>query len=188
MFARGYSSLYIILACLGLLFSTAGCGSLPVNAAENHPVPVPSVYETFSLPEPDGISFELPEDWAFWANAGYLSPDDGNTLAGIRASWIQEGVDSEAYLFNEDSIVHEVSEQMVGGLAARRYIVESTLTSAATGEVIWHAYEMIYAFPHPDGEMMIGVVLSAQTMDELPALVPVAEHMLSSIKWASQAE
>ncbi len=188
MFARGYSSLYIILACLGLLFSTSGCNSFLVQAAVDDPAVAPVTYERFSLPEPDGISFELPEEWAFWANAGYLSPDDGNTLAGIRVSWIQDGVDSEAYLFNEDSIVHEVSEQMVGGLAVRRYIVESTLTSATTGEVIWHAYEMIYAFPHPDGEMMIGVVLSAQTMDELPALVPVAEHMLSSIKWASQAE
>lgn len=188
MSTRSVSNITFIVLCLGLLFSTSGCSSFFVQAAVDEPAVEPVTYERFSLPEPDGISFELPEEWAFWANAGYLSPDDGNTLAGIRASWIQDGIDSEAYLFNEDSIVHEVSEQMVGGLAARRYIVESTLTSAATGEVIWHAYEMIYAFPHPDGKMMIGVVLSAQTMDELPALKPVAEHMLSSIKWASQAE
>lgn len=187
MSARSVLSITFIVLCLGLLFSTSGCSSFFVQAAVDETAVAPVTYERFSLPEPDGISFELPEEWAVWANAGYLSPDDGKTLAGIRVSWVQEGVDSEAYLFNEDSIVHDVSEQVIDGLATRRYIVESTLTSAATGDIIWHAYEMIYAFPHPDGNMMIGVVVSAEEMNALPALEPVAEHMVSSITWASQA-
>ena len=143
-------------------------------------------YNQFSLPDPEGISFELPQGWAFWGNAVYLSPDDGKTFAGIRFSWIQEGKDAEALLYNEGATIHEKSTEVVAGLETHRYIVETTLTSAATGKIIFHAYEMIYAFPAPNGEMMTGVVISTQTIDELQPLVPVAEHMITSLTWDRQ--
>jgi phosphate/sulfate permease len=141
------------------------------------------VYKEFSIPDPERISFELPEGWDFWANAGYLSPDDGQTLAGVRFSWITEGRDAEALLYNEGSIIHEKTTIMVGELETHRYTIEVTLTSAATGEIIWHAYELIYAFPTPQGDMMAGVAFSAKTIEELEPLIPIAEHMVSSIKW-----
>ena len=140
-------------------------------------------YKEFSLPYPEGISFELPEDWEFWANAGYLSPDDGRTYAGVRLAWIQEGQDAEAHLYNEGSVLHDKTTVMVGDRETHRYIVEVTLTNAITQEVISHTYEMIYAFPAPDGEMMTGVIFSAASKQELEPLVPIAEHMVQSLKW-----
>lgn len=140
-------------------------------------------YREFTLPSPEEITFELPEGWDFWANAGYLSPDDGKTYAGVRLAWIDADHDAEEALYNEGSIVHEKSTVMVGDLETHRYIVEVTLTNASTGEVFSHTYEMIYAFPAPNGEMMAGVIFSAQSREELEPLVPVAEHMVESLKW-----
>lgn len=142
-------------------------------------------YKEFTLPFPEDISFELPEGWDFWANAGYLSPDDGKTYAGVRLAWIEEGKDAETALYNEGSTVHEKATVMVGDLETHRYIVEVTLTNASTGKVFSHTYEMIYAFPAPNGEMMAGVVFSAPTKEELEPLIPIAEHMVESLKWGS---
>ena len=143
------------------------------------------LYKEFALPSPENILFELPEDWSFWANAGYLSPDEGKTYAGVRLAWIKEGQDAETLLYNEGSIVHEKETVMVGDLETHRYIVEVTLTNAITKEVISHTYEMIYAFPAPNGEMMTGVAFSAPTREELEPLVPIAEHMIQSLRWGS---
>jgi hypothetical protein len=145
----------------------------------------PILYKEFTLPSPEKISFELPEGWDFWANAGYLSPDDGKTFAGVRLVWIEEGKDVETALYNEGSTVHEKTTVTVGDLETHRYIVEVTLTSASTGEVFSHTYEMIYAFPDPTGQMMAGVVFSAPTAEELEPLTPIAEHMVESLKWGS---
>lgn len=142
-----------------------------------------TAYKTFTLPSPEEISFELPASWDFWGNAGYLSPDEGKTYAGVRLAWIEEGRDAEVLLYNEGSIVHEKATVMVGDLETHRYIVEVTLTSASTGEVFSHTYEMIYAFPAPNGEMIAGVVLSARSREELEQMAPVAEHMVESLKW-----
>lgn len=142
-------------------------------------------YKEFTLPFPEDISFELPDDWDFWANAGYLSPDDGKTYAGVRLAWIEEDRNAEEALYNEGSIVHEKMTVMIGDLETHRYIVEVTLTSASTNEVISQTYEMIYAFPAPNGEMMAGVIFSAPTREELEPLVPIAEHMVQSVKWGS---
>jgi hypothetical protein len=140
-------------------------------------------YKEYTLPSPEAITFELPENWDFWANAGYLSPDNGKTYAGVRMAWIKEGQDAEALLYNEGSRVHDQTTVMVGDLETHRYIVEVTLTSAATNEVILHNYEMIYAFPAPKGEMMTGVVFAASTAEEVESLTPIAEHMVASLKW-----
>jgi hypothetical protein len=142
-------------------------------------------YKEFTLPFPEDISFELPEEWDFWANAGYLSPDEGKTFAGVRLAWIKEGQDAEALLYNEGSIVHEKDTVIVGDLETHRYIVEVTLTNAITKEVISHTYEMIYAFPAANGEMMTGVAFSAPTREELEPLVPIAKHMIQSLRWGS---
>ncbi len=178
--------LFFNLLAVVFLFSIAAC-SPSVGTADFAAAAAPEEsqdavrYERFSLPE--GVSFELPEGWQFWANAGYLSPDDGQTTAGLRFSWIEEGKDAEVLLYNEGAVVHEKITQVVSGIETHRYIVEVTLTSAATGETIHHAYEMIYAFPAPNGEMMTGVVVSAPTLEALQPLVPVAEHMLASLTW-----
>lgn len=152
----------------------------PIKSDENS-----ITYKEFALPSPEEIFFELPEDWSFWANAGYLSPDEGKTYAGVRLAWIKEGQDAEALLFNEGSIVHEIDIVMVGDLETHRYIVEVTLTNAITKEVISHTFEMIYAFPAPNGEMMTGVAFSAPTREELEPLVPIAEHMIQSLRWGN---
>lgn len=153
---------------------------IPINTAKNS-----IAYKEISLPSPEEISFELPEDWSFWANAGYLSPDEGKTYAGVRLAWIKEGQDAEALLYNEGSIVHEKDTVMVGDLETHRYIVEVTLMNAITKEIISHTYEMIYAFPAPNGEMMTGVIFSAPTREELEPLVPIAEHMVQSLRWGN---
>ncbi len=153
---------------------------IPINTAKNS-----IAYKEFSLPSPEEISFELPEDWSFWANAGYLSPDEGKTYAGVRLAWIKEGQDAEALLYNEGSIVHEKDTVMVGDLETHRYIVEVTLMNAITKEIISHTYEMIYAFPALNGEMMTGVIFSAPTREELEPLVPIAEHMVQSLRWGN---
>jgi hypothetical protein len=171
---------YVPLVVLCMVLSAC---STPPTQIETNPDTV--LYKEFTLPFPEDISFELPDDWDFWANAGYLSSDDGKTYAGVRLAWIEEGRDAEADLYNEGSIVHEKTTVMVGDLETHRYIVEVTLTSASTNEVISHTYEMIYAFPAPNGEMMAGVIFSAPTREELEPLVPIAEHMVQSIKWGS---
>jgi len=155
---------------------SACSASLPGNQTEVK-------YKEFTLPVPEDISFELPEGWEFWGNAGYLSPDGGKTYAGVRLAWIEEGRNAEELLYNEGSIVHEKTTVMFDDLETHRYIVEVTLTSAITGEVISHTYEMIYAFPTPNGEMVAGVIFSAPAEEDLDALVPIAEHMVESLKW-----
>lgn len=181
-----FVSMLVLVAFVGLSACTAGA-SLDLAGSDIHVNPAEDTiaYNEFTLPFPEDISFELPEDWKFWANAGYLSPDDGRTYAGVRLVWIKEGQDAEAHLYNEGSIVHDKTTVMVGDLETHRYIVEVTLTNAITKEVISHTYEMIYAFPAPDGEMMAGVVFSAPTEQELEPLVPVAEHMVESLSWGS---
>ncbi|MGD8405640.1 MAG: hypothetical protein PVJ21_18420 [Anaerolineales bacterium] len=148
----------------------------------------PITYKEITLPAMEDISFELPEDWESWANAGYLSPDDGKTYAGVRLVWIKEGQDAEALLYNEGSILHDKTTVMVGSLETHRYIVEVTLTNTITQEIISHTYEMIYSFPSPDGELMTGVVFSAEFKHELESLVPIAEHMVQSLKWGGRNE
>jgi hypothetical protein len=136
-------------------------------------------YRSFSLPE--GISFELPDSWDFWGNAGYLSPDNGKTLAGIRRTWMDEGMDAERLLYNEDATLLEKSAQNVDGKEVNRYLVEVTLTSASTGEVIMHSYEMIYAIPDEESSIMYGVVFSSPELGGLEDLVPSAEHMIATL-------
>jgi hypothetical protein len=178
-----------VMACwmllAGLVLSACAVNEV---AAAGKQAEIEGNYQTVTLPDPNGIQFELPEEWAFWGNAGYLSPDDGTTLAGIRLAWIQEGVASEKYLYNEDSIVHENSAQNVAGIDTRRMIVESTLKKAESEEVIWHAYELIYAFPSPDNTMMIGAIVSAPTKEDLVPLEGVAEHMVASLTWQGMTQ
>lgn len=137
-------------------------------------------YRLFSLPE--GISFELPANWDFWANAGYLSPDNGKTLAGIRRTWMDEGMDAERLLYNEDADLLEKSAQDVDGKELNRYLVEVTLTSASTGDVISHTYEMIYAIPDEANGIMYGAVITSPDRQELETLVPIVEHMAATIQ------
>lgn len=169
---------------LGLAIMLSACAP---NLAQTTSRPEVSAdttaYKTFTLPSSEEISFELPQDWDFWGNAGYLSPDDGKTYAGVRLAWVEAGRDAEVLLYNEGSIVHEKTTVMVADLETHRYIAEVTLTSASTGEVFSHAYEMIYAFPAPNGEMIAGVVLSAPSREELEQMAPVAEHMVESLRW-----
>ncbi|HEY3472956.1 MAG TPA: hypothetical protein VGK56_00015 [Anaerolineales bacterium] len=165
--------------------STPAASSSPPKQAEIEATPDAMSYKEFSLPFPEDISFQLPEEWDFWGNAGYLSPDDDKTYAGVRLAWIEEGRNAEELLYNEGSTVHEKTNVMIGDLETHRYIVEVILTSASTGEVISHTYEMIYAFPAPDGKMVAGVAFSAPTREELEPLVPIAEHMVESLRWNS---
>lgn len=171
---------YVPMLVLCMVLSAC---SPPSTQIEKNPDTV--LYKEFTLPFPEDISFELPDDWDFWANAGYLSPDDGRTYAGVRLAWIEEGRDAESALYNEGSTVHEKTTVMIGDLETHRYIVEVTLTSASTNEVISHTHEMIYAFPAPNGEMMAGVVFSAPTREDLEPMVSIAEHMVQSLKWGS---
>jgi hypothetical protein len=173
---------FVLLLVPALAMLTSACGTTSATAL---PPTETVTYKEFTLPFPEDISFELPDNWDSWANAGYLSPDDGKTYAGVRLVWIEEGRDAEEALYNEGSTVHEKTTVMIGDLETHRYIVEVTLTSASTNEVISHTYEMIYAFPAPNGEMMAGVVFSAPSREELEPLVPIAEHMVQTLTWGS---
>jgi hypothetical protein len=178
-----------VASALVMLLVTTACTPLSPVISLSTPVETGMAgevaYQVVSLPEPDGVRFELPDDWSFWGNAGYLSNDGGSTLAGIRMSWIKQGQDAAKYLYNEGSTVHEKTIKQVGHLETTRFIVETSLTNASTGEEIWHAYEMIYAFPAPGGEKMIGATVSAPSMEALYTLVPVAEHMVSTITFSA---
>lgn len=185
MKTRNVNVFHCAPACV-LVFSivlSACTAILPAEGTSPGGSPDPISYKEFTLPFPEEITFELPESWDFWGNAGYLSPDDGKTYAGVRLAWIDADHDAEEALYNEGSIVHEKTTVMVGDRETHRYIVEVTLTNASTGEVFSHTYEMIYAFPAPNGEMMAGVIFSAQTREELEPMVPVAEHMVASLEW-----
>ena len=177
---------FCMLAMLVPAFSAGlgACNTLPAQAGtELAATSDTTVYKEFTLPFPEEISFELPDDWDFWANAGYLSPDEGKTYAGVRMAWIEEGHDAEQALYNEGSKVHEKTTVTVGDLETHRYIVEVVLKNASTNEVFSHKYEMIYAFPAPDNDMVAGVIFSAPTREELEPLVPIAEHMVASLRW-----
>lgn len=178
-----FAPILVLVLCMGI----SACSTLPTLTEKKIEPTLDTIsYKEFTLPFPEQISFELPDDWDFWANAGYLSPDDGRTYAGIRLAWIEEDRDAEEALYNDGSTVHEKTTVMIGDLETHRYIVEGILTNASTNEVISHTYEMIYAFPAPNGEMVAGVVFSAPTMEELKPWVPIAEHMVQSLKWGSQ--
>lgn len=171
---------FVSMLVLGSCLMLVSCSTPP---AQIDPPPAGVSYKEFTLPFPEEVSFELPDNWDFWGNAGYLSPDGGNTYAGIRVAWIEEGRNAEEALYNEDSVVHDRSTVMVGDLETHRTIVEATLLSASTGEVVSHTYEMIYAFPGPTDDMMAGVVFSAPSREDLEPLVPIAEHMIESLQW-----
>ena len=176
----------VLVLVTSLVLGACGAPAASGSPQEAAPPKATAVsYKDFTLPSPEEISFQLPEEWAFWGNAGYLSPDDGKTYAGVRLAWIEAGKDSEELLYNEGSTVHEKTTVMIGDLETHRYVVEVTLTNASTGKVFSHTYEMIYAFPSPDGEMMAGVIFSVPTKEELELWVPVAEHMVESLRWGS---
>jgi len=177
-----FASILVLVFSAALSACTPGSVSSETQI-EAAPDAIP--YKDFTLPSPEEISFQLPEAWDFWGNAGYLSPNDGSIYAGVRLAWIEEGKDAEKLLYNEGSTVHEKTNVMIGDLETHRYIVEVTLTNASTGKVFSHTYEMIYAFPDPKGEMMAGVVFSAPTEEDLESLVPIAEHMVKSLKWGN---
>lgn len=165
-------------ACSGLSAAASEAGSLP---PQNSPETI--VYKEFALPGPVAVRFELPEDWDWWGNGGSLSPNDGKTLAGVTAAWIKPGQDAETLLYNEGASVLEKTDVKVGEVETHRYIVEETFTNAATGEVFDRKFRMIYAFPSPKGDMIVGVFVADTSVEELEALSSVAEHMLISLKW-----
>ena len=174
----------VVMLVLAFSAGLAACSTPQLQAGTQlEATPDTTVYKEFTLPFPEDVSFELPDDWDFWANAGYLSPDEGKTYAGVRMAWIEEGHDAEQALYNEGSKVHEKTTVMVGDLETHRYIVEVILKNASTNEIFSHTYEMIYAFPAPNGEMVAGVIFSAPTREELEPLVPIAEHMVASLRW-----
>lgn len=177
-----FVSMLVLLIAIFLSACTTALGSEETRIEETSE----SIsYKEFTLPSPEEITFQLPEGWDFWGNAGYLSPDDGKTYAGVRLAWIEDGRNAEEALYNEGSVVHEKTTVMVSDLETHRYLVEVTLTNASTGKVFSHTYEMIYAFPDPSGEMMAGVIFSASSKAELEPLVPVAEHMVESLEWGT---
>jgi hypothetical protein len=176
----------ILLLLLGMVFSA--CSGLGSKASETDAQPQSGssdavVYKEFTLPGPVAMRFELPEEWDWWGNGGNLSPNDGKTLAGVAFVWIKEGQDAESLLYNEGATVLDKSDVKIGELETHRYIVEEVFKNAATGEIFDRRFRMIYAFPSPEGDMMVGVFVSDTSAEELEALSAVAEHMVSSLQW-----
>lgn len=168
------------------LFAPAiSSGGAEAPAAES-PAQIESVatfgYREFTLPGESPVTFELPEDWDFWGNGGWLSPNNGEVMAGFRQVF---GTDDAAAkrLYNEGSNVLEDTTVSIGGQDYRRFTVEVTLTSASTGEVISHTYEMIYVVPTPTPDVLGGVFISAQSVEQLGEYVEVAEHMVQTLRW-----
>jgi hypothetical protein len=194
------STLFGWIGLLVVVVMIAGCAS-PAPAAQTAnqgqtaetetidlaPV-APQVEETrvtpalleFSLPE--GISFQLPQGYDWWGNAGWLSNDGGSSFIGLRQAWIVEGQDAARHLFNEDVLILSESDRLVGEIAAHVYTIESYLTVAATGERKLAGYERIYAFPASD-EVMAGVFTQAQSVEALDALDEAAQTMIASLRW-----
>jgi hypothetical protein len=188
----------MVLACavVGLLLALlTGCAPVAPAAPETAAPAVPATeqpetavqetYQEITYPGSENVVFELPEGWKFWGNAGYLSPDEGKTLAGIRMGFLQEGKDSARMLYNEDAKLIDRATVVIDGKEVDRHLVSVTLRNASTGVVFSHTYEMLYCFPAPDGQMLAGIVFSAQSEDEVKALAPVAEHMIRSLQWSN---
>jgi len=140
-------------------------------------------YQTFALPAPEPVSFELPAGWDFWGNGGGLSPDDGRTLAGLRLVWVESDQEAGHRLFNEDSVLLDQTNLTVANVEMQRYTVEVYRTLAATGERSVQGYELVYALSGPSPDQIAGVFVSAPTREELSALAPTAEHMAASLMW-----
>ncbi len=175
--------LLILLFCLALL---TGCTSADAATAGEAGQPQPetaAAYKSITIPGPVTANLELPEGWDFYGNAGWLSPDNGQTLAGLRLTFISPDKDAKRLLFNEDAVILEQSDITIGDLAVTRYKVESYMTIAATGERNLEGYELIYAFPAKDPELMAGVFVRAATLEALEQAEPVVEHMASSLTW-----
>jgi len=176
----------ILLLLLGIVFSA--CSGLSAKASETDSQPQAGgsesdFYQEFSMPGALAVRFELPEGWDWWGNGGNLSPNDGKTLAGVAFVWINEGQDAESLLYNEGATVLDKVDVKIGELETHRYVVEEVFKNAATGEVFDRRFRMIYAFPSPEGDMMVGVFVSDTSAEELEALSAVAEHMVSSLQW-----
>lgn len=184
--ARKRFFLMILLVLLGMVFSA--CSGLGAKAFETDSQPqagsIDAVfYREFTLPGALAVRFELPEGWDWWGNGGNLSPNDGKTLAGVAFVWIKEGQDAESLLYNEGATVLDKMDVKIGELETHRYVVEEVFKNAATGEIFDRRFRMIYAFPSPEGDMMVGIFVSDTSAEELEALSAVAEHMVSSLQW-----
>jgi hypothetical protein len=178
-----------LLTILTALFLVSACSPAQVVPAikpsplsTNIPVEAPS-YKVFKVHSPVPASFELPVEWDFWGNAGWLSPDDGQTCAGLRMTLIKPGQDARRLLFNEDAIILDQNRIKHSQIEVNRYKIGTYFTNAATGERVLDGYELIYAFPANDPEQMAGVFVRASTLEELDSLEPIVEHMADSLLW-----
>jgi hypothetical protein len=178
----------LMTASLSMGCSTANYIATVIITTPQSPNPLLIVthYRNFTIPGPESASFELPEGWDFWGNGGWLSPDNGHTLAGLRMTWTKPGQDARRLLFNEDAVILEQSSLTINQTEMTRYKVITYLTNAATRQRVVDGYELIYAFPGNKPNVIAGVFVRAASLKELDPLEPIVEHMAASVKWITE--
>ncbi len=133
-----------------------------------------------TLPGPEEITFELPIDWEFVGNAGYLSPDGGETLLGVRQAWMKEGSDAPQLLLSPEDEQTGSSALKAGAVEVSRIDYTAYLPKSDGSDKKFQGYARIYAFPSPDGLQMIGMMVRAETEATLEPLEAIALHAIET--------
>ncbi len=162
-----FFSIFVILAIL-----IAGCAPVSAGAPEQ------AEMQKVTLLGPEEVTFEIPADWAFYGNAGYLSPDQGRTLLGVQQAWAEAGRDAAQLLLPPDSELTGSTSLQSGSREVTRYDLKVYRTK--DGEKAFVGYERMYAFPSPDGAQMIGLLIRTEKERELDALEAVALHAVET--------
>jgi hypothetical protein len=182
---RGLLALMCLVMIVWPISACSQARAVPKTAPQGAQAAQAVRYQSFELPGPVPAAFELPEDWGFWGNGGWLSPDAGKTLGGLRLTFLKPGQDAGRLLYNEDSVLIDKSTVTLQGVEWSRYRVHAFLKMASTGELVSEGFELIYAIPVENNGIMAGVFVRAANPDQLNQLEPVVQHMATSLKFKS---
>ncbi len=171
---KGKTLLQFFRMTLLLAMMAAGCAPASVRAPETPEM------KAVTLPGSEEIAFELPSDWEFVGNAGYLSPDGGKTLLSVHQAWMEEGRDAAQLLLSPEDEQTGANALKAGAVDVSRIDYTAYQSKPDDSEKKFLAYARIYAFPSADGAQMIGMLVRAETEAALEPLEAIALHAIET--------
>ncbi len=157
-----------------LAIMIAGCA--PASAG----TPETPEMKAVTLPGPEEIAFELPSDWEFVGNAGYLSPDGGKTLLGVHQAWMEEGRNVAQMLLTPEDEQTGSNALRAGAVDVSRIDYTAYQSKPDGSPKKFLAFARMYAFPSADGAQMIGMLVRAETEPALEPLEAIALHAIET--------
>lgn len=174
--------LFIQLALLALILSACAPAAPATPTATASPTAQAIEYQTIFLPGDEGISFELPKTWKHYGNGYAFSPDQGQTLFGIKQGWIREGQELDIGLIPEESQLVEQKFISVGDKGAKTYtiLLFQPRPEGSVGEPKPMGFEWGCIFTSEDGKQRVDLFVRAEKQEELAQFQPVVLHAVET--------